>query len=98
MSIKVTNEQPQRVGIKNDAPSVVIETVIDKTLSIEGAAADAKTVGDKFIKIEKQINNGGSNLQIDSELSTESTNPVENKVIAEAIGDINTALETILGV
>jgi hypothetical protein len=54
MSIKVTNEQDQKIGVKNDAPTVVIETEIDATLSINGAAADAKTVGDKFKDIENK--------------------------------------------
>lgn len=35
---------------------------------------------------------------VDSQLSTTSTNPVQNKVIAAAIGDISTALNAILGV
>lgn len=35
---------------------------------------------------------------VDSQLSTASTNPVQNKVIAAAIGDISTALNAILGV
>ena len=40
-----------------------------------------------------------SELQnVDTELSTTSTNPVQNKVIANAIGDISTALNAILGV
>ena len=40
-----------------------------------------------------------SELQnVDTELSTTSTNPVQNKVVAAAIGDISTALNSILGV
>lgn len=35
---------------------------------------------------------------VDSQLSTTSTNPVQNKVITAAIGDISTALAAILGV
>lgn len=37
-------------------------------------------------------------LNIDSGLSSSSTNPVQNKAIYEAIGDISTALTAILGV
>jgi hypothetical protein len=55
MSIKVTNEQDQKIGIKNDAPS--IKTEVDKTLSVAGAAADAKVVGEKFKELEN--NSGG---------------------------------------
>ena len=35
---------------------------------------------------------------IDSELSMTSANPVQNKAVAKAIGDISTALAAILGV
>lgn len=37
-------------------------------------------------------------LNVDSSLSTSSTNPVQNKAIYSAIGDIKTALNNILGV
>lgn len=40
---------------------------------------------------------GGSTITVDSELSATSENPVQNKVIAGAIGDIADALDTING-
>ena len=40
---------------------------------------------------------GGASITVDSELSTTSENPVQNKVIAGAIGDISTALDAING-
>ena len=40
-------------------------------------------------------NLGGSDIAVDDTLSTTSTNPVQNKVIASAIGDISSALEEI---
>lgn len=46
----------------------------------------------------------GGNITVDDALSTSSTNPVQNKVIAEeindmktTIGNINTVLESVLG-
>ena len=39
---------------------------------------------------------GYNTIVIDSELSTTSENPVQNKVITSAIGDINTVLEAVL--
>ena len=37
---------------------------------------------------------GGSSVEVDSELSTESENPVQNKVITEALNGVSEALET----
>ena len=39
-----------------------------------------------------------NNITVDSAMSSTSTNPVQNKIIYAAIGDIKTALNTILGV
>jgi len=41
------------------------------------------------------ISGGGGGVTVDSSLSTTSTNPVQNKVIAAAIGDIETLLASI---
>ncbi len=40
--------------------------------------------------------NGVLSVNVDSVLDTTSTNPVQNKVIAGVIGDINTVLEGVL--
>lgn len=38
---------------------------------------------------------GGSNITVDSELSDTSTNPVQNKVVTQAIGDVKTTVGNI---
>lgn len=42
------------------------------------------------------IANGATNVTVDSSLSATSENPVQNKVISQTLGNINTALENIL--
>lgn len=44
------------------------------------------------------IATGANKTTVDSAMSSTSTNPVQNKIIYAAIGDIKTALNTILGV
>ena len=44
------------------------------------------------------IATGANKITVDSAMSSTSTNPVQNKIIYAAIGDIKTALNTILGV
>lgn len=78
---------------------------IDKTLSVEGAAAEAKTVGDKIAELREIANSNkerietleqnGSTIIVDEELSKTSTNPVQNKVVAEKIEEVEEKIENI---
>ena len=48
--------------------------------------------------VQKEINSGGgSNITVDSAMSSTSTNPVQNKVIYAYIGDIGSVLDAIQG-
>lgn len=40
--------------------------------------------------------NGALSVDVDNALDTTSTNPVQNKVVAQIIGDINSVLEEVL--
>lgn len=57
-------------------PTIPAEVLIDDTLTEEGQAADAKAVGDALDNIT---------IPIDSSLSDTSTNPVQNRVIYQAL-------------
>ena len=48
--------------------------------------------------LEKATSTTLGGVTVDTALSTTSTNPVQNKVIAAALGDISSALTAILGV
>lgn len=76
-------ENGEFVGEKGEKGESV---TIDKTLTIEKAAADAKAVGDKFKEVEEKLE-GVEDIVVDSELSSESENPVQNKVLAAALGE-----------
>ena len=57
-------------------PTIPAEVLIDDTLTEEGQAADAKAVGDAIANVT---------IPIDSALSDSSTNPVQNRVIYDAL-------------
>jgi len=62
------------------------------------SGTNIKTVNNQSILGSGNITiEAGSQITVDSELSSTSENPVQNKVIYAAIGDIETALKTING-
>lgn len=79
--------------IKEDTESWLEENInpgegfgITTNLTLSGWAADAKAVGDAI---------NAKTFPIDSTLSDNSTNPVQNKVITSAISELNGSLEEI---
>lgn len=64
--------------------------------------ADIKVINDNMDIIDakmKEIEDagGGSTITVDAELSTESENPVQNKVITNKINEINSNLQNYIG-
>lgn len=58
---------------------------------------DANTLGGVKVGSGLSVDsNGVLSVDVDNALDTTSTNPVQNKVIAGVIGDINTVLEGVL--
>ncbi|MBS5001945.1 MAG: collagen-like protein [Holdemania filiformis] len=67
-------------------------------LNRDQAGGAGLEVNQNGLYLEKATSTTLGGVTVDTALSTTSTNPVQNKVIAAAIGDISTALNAILGV
>lgn len=57
-------------------------------------AGDNVTITNTTSGIEISATGGGSTISVDSELSTDSTNPVQNKIVTTTINEIDTAIQT----
>lgn len=79
----------EQLATINDIAIFTGDDIVESTVPI-----NADTLGGYTAE---QLLTGGS-ITVDSVLSTTSTNPVQNKVIASAIGDISSALNAILGI
>ena len=66
--------------------------VLDKTLTQEGMAADAKAVGDRIDEKLKDV--GNSNLVLDKSLTQEGM-AADAKAVGDVLGDIHSVLERI---
>ena len=71
-----------------DALAELGEEITTATASDEGKALSPKTVEDGKVVEWQFVSVGGGSCTVDSELSTSSTNPVQNKVVAGKIGEI----------
>ena len=67
------------------------------THSVVTASANGFMAASHKVKLDS-IATGANKTTVDTALSSTSTNPVQNKVIYSAVGDIKTALNNILGV
>lgn len=67
-------------------------------LNRDQAGGAGLEVNQNGLYLEKATSTTLGGVTVDTALSTTSTNPVQNKVIAAALGDISTALNAILGV
>lgn len=75
----------------NSIQNKVIKQYVDTGLSDKASTSSLSTVA-----TSGSYNDLNDKPTIDSELSDSSTNAVQNKVITETIGDINTVLEEVL--
>lgn len=66
----------------------------EHALKIKLVDSDTKYQNEHAIKVQIE-GGGGGTITVDSEFSTTSENPVQNKVITNAIGDIESALNAI---
>lgn len=66
------------------------------THSVVTASANGFMAASHKVKLDSIVT-GANKTTVDTALSSTSTNPVQNKVIYSAIGDIKTALNNILG-
>lgn len=76
---------------KNSIQNKAIKQYVDTGLSDKASTSSLSPVA-----TSGSYNDLSNKPTIDSELSTSSTNAVQNKVIAGIIGDINTVLEEVL--
>lgn len=67
-------------------------------LNRDQAGGAGLEVNQNGLYLEKATSTTLGGVTVDTALSTTSTNPVQNKVIAAALGDISSALTAILGV
>ena len=67
-------------------------------LNRDQAGGAGLEVDENGLYLEKATSTTLGGVTVDTALSTTSTNPVQNKVIAAALGDISSALTAILGV
>ena len=51
---------------------------------------------DNGVSLERLLQNAGGNVETDAVLDETSTNPIQNKAVAQAIGDIDYMLNVII--
>ena len=83
-----------RGGIINEQDNAGLRIKLNRD-QVGGAGLE---INENGLYLEKATSTTLGGVTVDTALSTTSTNPVQNKVIAAAIGDISTALNAILGV
>lgn len=83
-----------RGGIINEQDNAGLRIKLNRD-QVGGAGLEVNQNG---LYLEKATSTTLGGVTVDTALSTTSTNPVQNKVIAAALGDISTALNAILGV
>ena len=83
-----------RGGIINEQDNAGLRIKLNR----DQAGGAGLEVNQNGLYLEKATSTTLGGVTVDTALSTTSTNPVQNKVIAAALGDISTALNAILGV
>jgi hypothetical protein len=91
-----------RVAMVSELSDYATTSAMNTALSGKQATlvsgTNIKTINNQSILGSGNITiEGGSQITVDSALSSTSENPVQNKVIYAAIGDIESALRTING-
>lgn len=84
---------------RDDVSAALLDLYNNQIVPLTNNKQDKLTAGDN-ITIENNVisaTGGGSSITVDSALDSTSENPVQNKVIYAAIGDIESALQTING-
>ena len=85
---------PPRGGIINEQDNAGLRIKLNR----DQAGGAGLEVDENGLYLEKATSTTLGGVTVDTALSTTSTNPVQNKVIAAALGDISSALNAILGV
>ena len=83
-----------RGGIINEQDNAGLRIKLNR----DQAGGAGLEVDENGLYLEKATSTTLGGVTVDTALSTTSTNPVQNKVIAAALGDISSALNAILGV
>lgn len=72
--------------VQNKVIANRFEAVDNAVVTAQNMAVDAQNTAEEALRLAQQGGSGGtSNIDVDDELSTYSTNPVQNKVVTEAI-------------
>ena len=100
---KVINSALSGKAASSHTHSISNITNLQNTLNGKASTAVASTSANGLMTSAmvtklNGIATGANKTTVDSSLSSTSTNPVQNKVVYSAIGDIKTALNSILGV
>jgi len=92
------NSKADSSALSDYATTTAMNTALTGKQDTLVSGTNIKTINNQSLLGEGNITiEGGSQITVDSALSASSTNPVQNKVIYAAIGDIESALRTING-
>ncbi len=94
-SINATNYSGTALAATRDGQSNVIADTYAKKTDVSGMVKSVNnTKPDSSGNVTIEVSGGGSNITVDAELSTTSTNAIQNKVVAAKFNDLTVAFDS----